>query len=276
VTTVACAQLAPVIGELEHNRSLGAKAVARAAAAGAQVLVLPELCTSGYVFADADEAARCAESLDGPAVRSWQALSAERGMVVVAGLCEALGDGRLGNSAVVLDGGEILAVYRKTHLWDREKLIFAAGDEPPPVVATSAGRIGVVICYDAFFPELMRSLALRGAELIAAPANVPVLGPVLEPLPVEVVAAVAAAAQNRVFVAQCDRDGDERGVSWVGASAIIDPDGRLLARGDGVLTAQVDLARARDKRWNDRNDALGDRRPELYRPLPRTPAATSP
>ena len=64
-------------------------------------------------------------------------------------------------------------------------------------------------------------------------------------------------------LAQCDRAGEERGVSWVGASAIIDPDGGLLARGQGMLTASVDLARARDKRWNERNDALADRRPEL-------------
>ncbi len=266
MTTVACAQLSPVIGEPAHNRALAAEAVARAARAGADVLILPELSASGYVFRDADEAARWAEPVDGPAVRAWRALSAEHRMVVVAGLCQALDDGRLGNSAVILDRGELVAVYRKTHLWDREKLVFAAGDEPAPVVSTSAGRLGLAICYDAFFPEVMRALAAGGAELIAVPANVPVLGPLLEPLPVEVLAVVAAAAQNRVFVAQCDREGAERGVSWVGATAIIDPDGHLLARGGDLLVATVDLARARDKRWGERNDALADRRPELYQP----------
>ena len=263
--TVACAQLSPRVGEVEHNRALAAGAVARAAAAGADVLVLPELCTSGYVFADADEAAGCAEPLDGPAVSEWQVLSAEHGMVVVGGLCEALGDGRLGNSAVVVDRGEVVAVHRKTHLWDREKLVFVAGDKPSPVVGTSAGWIGVAICYDAFFPEVMRALAAGGAELIAVPANVPVLGPVLQPLPLEVATAVAAAGVNRVFVAQCDRSGEERGVRWVGASAIIDPDGQLLARGGDLLVAALDPALARDKRWGARNDALADRRPELYR-----------
>ncbi len=265
--TVACAQLAPVIGDLERNRARTSDAVARAAQAGARLVVLPELCTSGYVFADADEAARFAEPLDGPAVRSWRALSAEHRMVVVGGVCEALGGGRLGNSAVVIDRGELVAVYRKTHLWDREKLVFAPGEEMPSVVSTSCGRVGPAICYDAFFPEVTRALAMDGAELIAAPMNVPVLGPRLEPLPAEVVASVAAAVQNRVFVAQCDRAGEERGVSWVGASAIIDPGGRLLARsaaGEALLVAEIEPAAAQDKRWGERNDALGDRRPDLY------------
>ncbi len=276
MTTVACAPLAPRIGEPAHNRALAAEAVARAAAAGAEVLVLPELCTSGYVFADADEAGRFAEPLDGPAVREWRDLSARHGLVLVAGLCEARGDGRPGNSAVVLDHGELVAVHRKTHLWDREKLMFAAGEEPSPVVATSAGRLGLAICYDAFFPEVMRALALAGAELIVVPANVPVLEPVLEPLPAEVVTAVAAAVQNRVCVAQCDRAGDERGVRWVGASAIIDADGRLLAQGGELLVADVDLDRTRDKCWNERNDALADRRPELYGPGSPAEATTAP
>lgn len=273
MTTIACAPLSPVLGEPAHNRALAADAMARAAAAGADVLILPELSTSGYVFRDAHEAARYAEPLDGTAVREWRVLSARHGLVLVAGLCEARDDGRLGNTAVVLDAGELVAVYRKTHLWDREKLIFTPGEEAAPVVATSAGRLGLAICYDTFFPEVTRALAIDGAEVIAAPMNVPVLDPLLEPLPLEVVTAVAAAAQNRVVVAQCDRAGDERGVSWVGASAIIDPDGRLLATGDDLLLAAVDLARTRDKRYGERNDVLGDRRPEVYQ-VPARAAAT--
>ncbi len=264
MTTVACAPLAPRIGDLPHNRGLAAQAAARAAAIGADLLVLPELCTSGYVFTDAAEAARLAEPLDGPAVAQWRDLSARHGLVLVAGLCEDRGGGRLGNTAAVIDGGELVAVHRKTHLWDREKLVFGPGEEPSPVVSTSAGRLGLAICYDAFFPEVMRALAVAGAELIAVPANVPVLGPVLGPLPAEVVTAVAAAVQNRVVVAQCDRAGEERGVRWVGASAIIASDGRLLAQGSEFLVATVDLHQTGDKRWNERNHVLGDRRPELY------------
>jgi predicted amidohydrolase len=268
--TVAVAQLAPRIGEPEHNRALAAAAIERAAADGAKLVVLPELANSGYVFADAAEARGLAEPLDGRTMRSWRELSGRLGVVIVGGLCERLASGAaapLGNAAVVIDGGELAAVYRKTHLWDRESDVFEPGSIGPPVVATSLGPVGVCVCYDAFFPEVMRSLALAGAELIAVPANIPVLSPVLEPLAAEVVNVIASAVASRVYVAQCDRTGAERGVDWVGASAIVDPDGRLLAspaRGEALLVAEVDIARARDKRVGDRNDVLADRRPELY------------
>ena len=136
------------------------------------------------------------------------------------------------------------------------------------MIDTAIGRIGIAVCYDAFFPEVMRSLALAGAELIAVPMNSPVEHPVLEPLGAEVLLAAAAAHVNRVYVAQADRCGDERGIEWAQASVIVDVDGRLLAgpvQGETVLVASVALDRARDKALGDRNDAFSDRRPELYR-----------
>ena len=270
--TVAVAQLAPRIGDLDGNRERAATAIARAAEAGAALVVLPELCNSGYVFADAEEARALAEPIDGPSVRRWRALAADIGLTVVAGVCELDDEGVVRNSAVVIDGGDLLAVHRKAHLWDREKLCFEPGSSPPPVVETSAGRVGVAVCYDAFFPEVMRMLSLAGADVIAVPMNAPVLGPPLEPLVADLITACASAQVNRVFVAQADRTGTERGVEWVGASVIVDPDGRMLtekASGAALLTATVDLARARDKRFSERNDVLGDRRPELYgQPVP--------
>src|SRR5262249_13045195 len=150
----------------------------------------------------------------------------------------------------VIDAGELRAVYRKSHLWDREKLCFEPGDATPPVVETKAGLVGVAVCYDAFFPEVMRMLSIAGAEVIAVPMNAPVLAPPLEPLIADLITACASAQVNRVYVAQADRTGAERGVDWVGASVIVDPDGRMLtekAPGVALLTATVDLARARDK-----------------------------
>jgi predicted amidohydrolase len=264
---VAVAQLAPRIGDLDGNRQRAASAIAAAADAGAAVVVLPELCTSGYVFADAREARALAEPVDGPSVEGWRALAGDHGLVIVAGLCELDDDGAVRNSAVVIERGELLAVHRKAHLWDREKLCFVPGSVPPPVVQTSAGRIGVAVCYDAFFPEVMRMLSLAGADIIAVPMNAPVLAPPLEPLVADLITACASAQVNRVYVAQADRTGTERGVEWVGASVIVDPDGRMLtekAPGEGLLTATIDLARARDKAFGQRNDVLGDRRPELY------------
>jgi predicted amidohydrolase len=272
---IACAQLAPRLGDAQGNRDRAVAAIERAARAGAQLVVLPELSVSGYVFADQDEAARLAEPLDGPAVTGWLELSARHGLVIVAGLCE-LGP-PLSNTAVVIDDGRLLAAYRKTHLWDREQEIFERGSAPPPVLDTSAGRLGVAVCYDAFFPEVMRDLALRGADVIAVPMNSPVIGEPLRPLAAELVLAIAAAHTNRVFVAQCDRTGTERGVEWAQASVIVDPDGSLLAgpmAGEQVLTASCDLTRARDKSLGERNDVLADRRPELYDTAP-VPTPTS-
>ena len=266
---VAVHQLAPAIGDLDGNRARALAAIEAAAAAGAQVVVLPELAASGYVFRDAAEARSLAEPPDGPTLEGWAELAAAHGLAVVGGFAEAAGDGRLHNSAALVDAGGLRAVYRKVHLWDRESLVFTPGDEPPAVVATEHGRIGVMVCYDLEFPEWVRLAALRGAELLCVPTNWP-----REPRPdgerpMEVLRTMVAASTNRMAVAVCDRCGDERGVAWVAGSAIAGPDGWLLAgpadaARPALLTADVDLAAARDKSLGPRNDALGDRRPALY------------
>lgn len=264
---LSCAQLWPRIGELESNRRRAASAVSAAAADGAVLIVLPELCVSGYVFRDAAEARELAEPIDGPTVEGWREQSVREEIAIVGGVCELDDDGLLRNSAVLIEAGELLAVYRKIHLWDREKLVFTPGDDPPPVVETSLARVGVGICYDSQFPEAMRMLALAGAEVIAVPTNNPVVGPELEPLPGELLLASTTAMVNRVYVAQADRTGLERGVEWVGATAIAAPTGRLLTQrlgGEGQVSADIDPALARDKQLGERNDALSDRRPELY------------
>ena len=265
--TAAVAQLAPRIGDPEGNRQRTAAAIVAAARAGASLVVLPELCTSGYVFTDALEARSLAEPIEGASVELWRLLSREHDLVVVAGLCELDHQGAVRNSAVVIDSGELRTVYRKSHLWDRERLCFEPGSSPPPVVETHVGFVGVAVCYDAFFPEVMRMLSLAGADVIAVPMNSPVLAAPLEPLIADLITACASAHVNRVYVAQADRTGTERGVEWVGASVVVDPDGRMLttkAPGEALLTATVDLARARDKGFGERNDVLADRRPELY------------
>ena len=272
---VACAQLAPVFGDLKVNLARAAEAIIGASDAGADLVVLPELCTTGYAFEDESQARELGEPADGPTVAAWRALAADHRIVIIGGLCELDGRGAPRNSVAVVQPDGRWQAYRKTHLWDHEQLIFRAGEEPPPVVETSVGRVGLAVCYDAFFPEVMRALTLAGADLIAVPMNSPATDPpdgagdaLTAPLALEVMLAVAAATVNRVFVAQADRTGRERGIDWAEASAICDPDGRLLAgpvSGASVLTARCDLARARDKRLGRRNDVLADRRPELYR-----------
>jgi predicted amidohydrolase len=268
---VACAQLAPRFGDLGGNRARAAAAIEEAAGIGARLVVLPELCITGYAFEDGDEARALAEpAAEGPTVAAWRGLAARHGIVIVGGICERDDDGTLFNSAAVVDEHGLRCIYRKAHLWDREQLIFSAGAEPPPVIDTGAGRIGVAICYDAFFPELMRGLALAGADLIAVPMNSPLLGPATEPLAIEVVLAIAAAHVNRVFVVQADRSGPERGIEWAQASVIVDASGALLAGPTAnatLLRATCALRDARDKSLGERNDVLEDRRPELYNHL---------
>ena len=266
---VACHQLAPAIGELDANRAAALGAIDAAAAAGAQVVVLPELVASGYVFDDADEARALAEPADGPTVTGWAGRAAAHGIAIVGGFAELGGDGRLYNSAALVDPSGVRALYRKAHLWDREQLFFTPGDELPPVVETAYGRIALMVCYDLDFPEWTRATALRGAELLCVPTNWPREARPDGERPMEVLRAMVAAATNRIAVAACDRCGTERGVEWVAGTAIAGADGWLLAGPPPVaepalLVADVDIAAARDKSIGPRNDALRDRRPALY------------
>src|SRR3954452_1818648 len=262
---VACCQIAPDVEEPGRNESLARGAVEAAVAAGAQIVVLPELATSGYVFRSAEEARAAAVPADGDLLRR---LAAPEGALVVCGFAELAADGRVFNSVALLDGTEVLATYRKLHLWGEEARWFSAGEDPAPVVETRYGLIGLAICYDLEFPELTRGLALQGAELIALPANWPHDEP-LDGRPVLHSLAAMTAYFNKVFVAVCDRHGIERGAEFEGGSVIAGPDGSLLAgpvqdRGTQILYADCELGRADDKRTGKHNDAFADRRPEHY------------
>ena len=285
-TQIAVAQLAITVAEPDANRQAAADAVAEAAAAGARLVVLPELCDSGYVFDAADPAAEArglaAPAADNPTLRQWHELAGRHRLVIVGGFCELGADGRLYNSAALVDASGTRAVYRKAHLWDSEKLVFTPGDAALPTVDTEVGRVAVMVCYDLEFPEWTRLAALDGADLIAAPVNWPGYSWPEGERPAEVVKAQAAAAANGVFVAVADRCRDERGVSWISGSLIASPEGYMLAGPvladrPAVLTAACDLPRARDKRVSGRNDLLADRRPELYAWAPdkRVAAATA-
>jgi|GEM_PF-15355 len=266
---VACCQLAPCIGDSNHNRTLTAEAIRRAAAQGAQIIVLPELVQSGYVLKDRDEALGVAETQDGPTLSLWMALAQELNLVIVGGFCERLSDQRVANSAALISAQGLLAVYRKAHLWDRERLIFEPGTQPPPLVDTVFGRLSVMICYDLEFPEWVRLPALQGADLLCAPVNWPDAPRPSGANPGEVTRVQANAAVNRMFIAACDRCGQERGVDWVGGSVIVDANGYCLSETlegcqAGTIFNSIDLSEARDKRVSEHSDVHRDRRPSLY------------
>ncbi len=278
--TIACCQTLPDVEEPAGGAVRARAALSTAVDAGAQIVLLPELANSGYVFRSADEARAAAEPADGALLADWAQVAARGDAVVIGGFCELGDDDRLYNSAAVVDRTGVIAVYRKLHLWNDEQSWFSPGEEPAPVVETRHGRIGIGVCYDIEFPELTRGLALAGAELIALPTNWPRENPVRPGGPMLQLIARTTAYLNRVFVAVCDRAGHERGLDFQGGSVIAAPDGSLPAIADPgaavqTLIARCDLATARDKRTGPRNDALGDRRPWRYAANLSNPTAVS-
>ncbi|BDI23202.1 nitrilase-related carbon-nitrogen hydrolase [Herbiconiux sp. L3-i23] len=262
------------IGDLVANLAAASAALGRAVGAGAEFIVLPELATSGYVFDDKAEASAVAIPADDHRLRDLAALvPADR--VAVVGFCERDGD-ELFNSAAVLSGGEVLSVYRKSHLWAREKTIFATGDAAGVVVDTPVGRVGVAICYDNEFPEVPRGLALAGAEVLALPVNWPLVErPDGEHAP-EIIQAMAAARSSRLPTVIADRHGLERGIPWTGGTAVVSGDGWIVAGPENTGAPVVaDIEIVGHTVLGEFNDLIGDRRPELYHPAPRTIAPPS-
>ena len=276
---IAACQVSLRVGELDQNRAAAAAAVTAAAGQGARIVVLPELTPSGYVLRDPAEARALSEPPAGPTAAQWQDLAARYDIVIVGGFSELGDDGLLYNSAMLVDQAGVQAVYRKAHLWDAEADFFTPGNQPPPVVKTSAAEIAMMICYDVEFPEWVRLPALAGADVLAVPTNWPAEQIPAGERPIVTANVQVAAFANRMFVAAACRCGDERGVAWTGGSIIAGPDGYPLAgpastsASDGgaqpeLLIADCDLSLARSKATGPRNDAHADRRPGLYEPAP--------
>lgn len=263
---IAVVQTVPEFGAVDANRRATVDAVREHA--DADLVVLPELATSGYVFESHAEVDAMAEPADGPTAAAWADVAAATDTWVVGGFPEADGEDRYNSSLVVSPDG-VAGVYRKVHRWNEEKRWFEAGDDVP-VFETPFGRLGVQICNDLWFHELTRTQAAAGVDLVAVPTNwVP--EPAARPAgwTMGVHHAVANANANRVFVACADRAGTERGVTFEGQSVVVDPDGvpvagPLPAAGSHAATADCDLSRAREKALTPRDDVLADRRPDVY------------
>ena len=260
IIKVGFVQTAPVFGEVAANVG---RALAAAGESGADVVVLPELFTTGYLFEDRAEAARYAEPADGPTVRRAAALAADRKMWICGGFCEKAAGG-VYNAAFLVGPAGLAGVYRKSHLFADEKAIFLPGDSGFFTVDAGFARLGVMICFDWVFPEAMRTLALRGADVVLHPSNLV--------LPYCPDAMVTRCLENRVFAVTADRVGsDARAgtrLDFIGLSQVTGPDGAILARGSGdrveARVVAIDPARARDKRATPHNDLFADRRPDLY------------
>lgn len=253
----------PQFGEVAANLDVVA---AKLEQADADLLVLPELFASGYQFVSREEAQRLAEPVpDGPTVRRLVDIAKRRKMHLVAGLPERSGSVCF-NSAVVVGPSGFLGCYRKTHLFYEETQFFTPGDSGFLVWDIGVAKIGVMICFDWYYPEAARTLAIQGAEIICHPSNL-VLPNCPDSMPVRCL-------ENRVFAVTCNRIGREaRGgkdpLTYIGQSEIVTPKGVIIQRAardkEELTIIEIDPAEARNKSLNRYNDLLRDRRASLYK-----------
>lgn len=238
----------------------------------ADLVVLPELFASGYFFRSPEDAVAVAEPIpDGPTTRALERWAKASGATFVAGLPEQAPDGSLYNSAVVVTPRGWLGTYRKVHLYYEEKEHFAPGDLGFPVFTVTdrrglSYRLGVMICFDWYFPESARALTLGGADVIAHPSNL-VRPDCPRAMPIR-------ALENHVFTATANRIGEESNgretVRFIGQSLICDPHGTVLASMErdqiGLCSAEFDPRAARDRQLTPYNHLFRDRRPAAYAP----------
>jgi len=275
---VAVVQFDPQVGveNLARNSAAIYQRLDAAVANGAQLVVLPELATTGYCFSGRAEAYAHAEPVPGgAAVQGWVSYAAKHGIYIVGCLVEQ--DGlQLFDTAVLVGPEGYIGRYRKTHLWNNEKLWFTPGDEGYPVFETKIGRIGLLVCWDIWFPEVPRILAQLGADIVCAPTNWVWTPPPLYDASGTCIAAyltMTAAHANGIFIATADRIGTERGAGFMGNSLIAGTNGWPIGRiagpdEDTILYADVDIGAARSAPiWTPLNDLHRDRRTDLYDPL---------
>ena len=266
--------LAQIKGEpfaVDENRELTLRAAADAFAAGAELIVLPEMIIHGY-SADWRGLARIAEPVPGPTVTAWAELAREHDGYIVGGLCERDGDA-LYNSAVAVGPRGLVLHYRKVHLFAEEKIAFRPGNLGFPVVPTRFGAIGICVCYDLRFVEVARILALRGADVICVPtAWLPGFDQArldAEGMCPQAHGAVLQANLNQVFIACASQAGLVGELDFLGSSVLADPyGGRQIGPLQGeyeVVVAEVDISAT--KRAQVRAPLIApraDRRTDVY------------
>nr|WP_316655907.1 carbon-nitrogen hydrolase family protein [uncultured Gellertiella sp.] len=257
---IAALQMEPVPGDFAANIGKIEQAARNAAAMGAGLLVAPELAVSGYALGPLFRT--LAEPLDGPAVIRLKAIAAECGLAIVAGFPERAGPD-IYNSAVLVQPDGTVHCYRKCHLYGpAERATFSVSHDPPDLVSLGSLKLGMLICYDVEFPEMVRGLALSGAQLIVVPTALPA-GPSARLVSNLIVP--ARAMENQLFIAYADLCGAENGCAYEGRSVIAAPDGEYLARAgleETLLFARINPAAY--VVTEAETPYLADRRPEIY------------
>ncbi len=259
---VALAQFDPV----RKNVNANIKKIKRLVS-GLQVdlLVLPELSNTGYMFNSMPDLKPYSEPGDGSGkfLSALRSISKSTQGLIIAGYSE-LDKGKLYNSAAAVSPDGVIANYRKIHLYLNEKDLFESGDTGFSIVEWKNVKIGIMICFDWVFPEAARTLALAGAQIIAHPANLV--------LPYCQSAMVTRSIENRIFTITANRIGKEKlgkdSLLFTGQSQMTSPDGKILYRGPKnkptVHITSIDPEEALDKSISKRNDLFKDRRTGSY------------
>ena len=253
-------QTSPIFGEITQNFEQVENLLGNAKG---DLLVLPELFATGYTFISKEEAESMAETTEGITANFLMRLAKKAGAVVVGGFIEKDGK-QIYNSSMIVSGSEVLGTYRKLHLYYKEKLWFSPGNKPLEIYEVKNTKIGIMICFDWFFPETFLSLALLGADIIAHPANLV--------LPYCQNAMITRCLVNRVFAVTCNRIGNEvRGEDnfvFTGGSQITSYKGEVLSSApkdkQHIDFVEIDVKQARDKNLNKYNNVFSDRRTEFY------------
>lgn len=252
-------QFAPVLGDVRATMGKIERLIGLAT--GADLLVLPELCNSGYNFASHEQAWATSEEIsDSVFVQHLESLCQCHDLHIVSGFNERDGD-RLYNSAILIGPRGYVGRYRKLHLFMDEKDHFEPGDAGLPVFDIGWCRVGMLVCFDWMFPEAWRVLALKGADVICHPSNLVLSGLAQRAVPVH-------ALTNRLYVVTANRIGTERSLSFTGLSTIANPGGEVLVQAspseEEVSLVDADVSLARDKHITSRNHIFADRRPQEY------------
>ncbi|MCK4956881.1 MAG: beta-ureidopropionase [Candidatus Cloacimonetes bacterium] len=232
----------------------------------ADLVVFPELATSGYVFGSKEEVRSVAEdAYTGKTALLFSRLAKANNCSYVVGFVE-LNDDKLYNSSMLINPDGKIFVYRKTHLFYEEKLFFEPGDSGLNVFEAKAGvKVGLMICFDWIFPEAARTLALKGAQIITHSANLV--------LPWCQQAMITRSLENRIFSITSNRTGEEingdKKQFFTGMSQILTTKGEIIHRmnqtEESIYITEIDPTLADDKTITEYNDAFGDRRLDFYK-----------
>ncbi len=259
---VAFIQTRPAVGRIEYKVE---SAFNKIKSLGAELVVLPELFSTGYQFRSKDEAFGYSEKVsDGYATSRLEKIARAKAIYIVAGIAERAGR-RVYNSSILVGPDGLIGVYRKAHLFWNEKSIFSPGNTAFDVYDIGHAKVGMMICFDWLYPEVVRTLAMKGAEVICHPSNLV--------LPYCPQAMITRCIENRVYSITANRVGKEERIKgcslrFIGSSQVVSPDGTVECRAQSskveAMVVEIDPKAALNKKITPRNDIFKDRRRDLY------------